>query len=578
MSDPIENELTITVTGIITSKTIINLEVVVPVGSEPIDPPDPIDPPPIEPPPVLTAGLRAEIVYGGMLFSFDEETGTDLGDYRDPAGQFVQHNIMATSELKSFRVFFRPDEDNTRSEVVFELGDTTVGTKAANMTAYTATIYSGNDVLATVQVPEHHWYSRWRWQSAPRPIVNNVRDLQAEGFLPFFDNTLATNRPLSPVRVYSPMGLAGLTAYIPSTGERDEIGLVTEAQAEYIRGDTGPDSLFAQAEASGTLPWHFRNEDGGAVFDFKAHPQATLYGGPAATIPWIATPITLDVAHEPPLAYLPYLLTRDPYYLEEMQFAATYNVLASNSNSRTNFCIGFALRAHAWALRVLAQCARFTPDDAPSWVQSRAYWQEWLNQEREWMLTRYVNPTAAPFTDLPYQPFHFMQSADNSPASSTIPGGTYISPWMEDYEAAVLCHVVMIGHADWQQIMKWKLANTVARTNGTSGWVRAQTTIYTMVLRETDKSPYAPSWQAVWDLNVKMQPPEFSNFLDPNAIPAGASLTYASYTMSALAMAALLGVEGATDCFIWLTDQIKTNSTGNIYIDRKWSMTAIETA
>ena len=188
------------------------------------------------------------------------------------------------------------------------------------------------------------------------------------------------------------------------------------------------------------------------------------------------------------------------------------------------------------------------------------------------MLGRYVNPTAAPFNGLPYQPFHFMQSADGSPASSTIAGGTYISPWMEDYEGAVLCHVVMIGHADWKPIMEWKLANTVARTNGTSGWQRARTTIYTMVLRETDKSPYVEDWQAVWDLNVKMQPPEFSDIPDPDKIPAGASLTYASYTMSSLALASVLGVEGAADCYTWLRGQIENNSDDNTYIDRKWSM------
>jgi hypothetical protein len=143
---------------------------------------------------------------------------------------------------------------------------------------------------------------------------------------------------------------------------------------------------------------------------------------------------------------------------------------------------------------------------------------------------------------------------------------------MEDYEAAVLCHVVEMGHADWQPILEWKMVNTIDRTNGTSGWVRARTTIYNMVLRETDKSPYVADWQAVWDLNVKMQPPEFSDFPDPDAIPAGASLTYASYTMSALAMAASLGVEGAAETHAWLRGQIENNSDSNNYIDRKWSI------
>jgi hypothetical protein len=38
---------------------------------------------------------------------------------------------------------------------------------------------SGN-ILATVRVPYHTSYSRWRWQSAPRPIIRTTEQLVAE--------------------------------------------------------------------------------------------------------------------------------------------------------------------------------------------------------------------------------------------------------------------------------------------------------------------------------------------------------------------------------------------------------------
>jgi hypothetical protein len=473
------------------------VDIVATVTLEPETTPEPPEP---TPPPVTDGWLTVEIDYEGTVYTFHEEDGTDLGDYIDP--HFIQRCILATGTLNlpGFRVFFRCDRDSDRAEVVFELGDTTVGAVAANMGAYTATIYEADEVLARIEVPEHYWYSRWRWESAPREIVADIAQLQLDGLLPTFGTSLATTRPLSDPKTYTPMGLAGLTAYGPTTGERDEIGLVTEAQAEYLRGEALPGSLFAQGEASGTLPWHYRNEDGGGIFDFKAHPNATVYY--PATIPTCSSPVQPDAAHEPPLAYVPFLLTGDPYYLEEMQFAATFNVLCAVPSQRGNYCIGFALRAHAWALRVLAQCARVTPEDVPSWLQPRDYWLEWLDQERDWMLSRYVNPTGPPFTEVPYKDFHFMVDAQGSPATTTLPGNTYNSPWMEDYEAAVLGHVVQMGHADWQPILEWKLANTVARTNGTSGWMRARTTPYTMPLRETEDAPYAADWPAVWDLNV----------------------------------------------------------------------------
>jgi hypothetical protein len=57
-------------------------------------------------------------------------------------------------------------------------------------------------------------------------------------------------------------------------------------------------------------------------------------------------------------------------------------------------------------------------------------------------------------------------------------------------------------------------------------------------------------------------------------MPAGDSLVYASYAMSALALAASAGVEGAVDCYTWLRGQIAANSDGETYVDRKWSFAA----
>ena len=42
------------------------------------------------------------------------------------------------------------------------------------------------------------------------------------------------------------------------------------------------------------------------------------------------TPWTLDRAHQPSLAYIPYLMTGDLYYLEEMHFWASYDLGASD--------------------------------------------------------------------------------------------------------------------------------------------------------------------------------------------------------------------------------------------------------
>jgi hypothetical protein len=197
-----------------------------------------------------------------------------------------------------------------------------------------------------------------------------------------------------------------------------------------------------------------------------------------------------------------------------------------------------------------------------------------MDGERDWMMGRYVHPTAAPFTASPYAVLHYMADATNSPATSTMPAGTCSQQWMEDYEAAVLGHVVAIGYADWMPILEWKIVNSIARTDGTSGWVRAKPCPYNVALRPNAVAPYVTSWQENWDLNLQMQP-GIGIYEDPDTMPAGDSLVYASYTLSALALAASVGVDGATDCYTWLRGQLAANSDANTYSDRKWSFACV---
>lgn len=64
----------------------------------------------------------AVVEYRGSTFRFDETTGQDLGDYIDPVGQFRQRCLRVEHDRLPLTVFFRPDRDSNRTEVVFELG------------------------------------------------------------------------------------------------------------------------------------------------------------------------------------------------------------------------------------------------------------------------------------------------------------------------------------------------------------------------------------------------------------------------------------------------------------------------
>src|SRR5438477_2258437 len=116
------------------------------------------------------SGMAVDIVLNGQTYHFDGAAGTDLGAYSDPLGQFVQDCIRVNHPQLPLSVFFRPDRGSDRLEVVFELGRLWAGTEAENLTAYSVRIIRGSATLASIDVPYQGWFTRWRWQSAPRPV------------------------------------------------------------------------------------------------------------------------------------------------------------------------------------------------------------------------------------------------------------------------------------------------------------------------------------------------------------------------------------------------------------------------
>jgi hypothetical protein len=568
VADAITNDLTITITGAVDLTAPVNVVTVVSLTPAP---PEPTPPP-------ASDTLCAWIDYEGRTYEFVEADGIDLGDYREPGGHFTQGCVLATHpDLPGFAVYFRRDKGGApRDEVVFELGQI-FDCVPGNMAPYIATIGRGTTTLAVIQAPlGHYWHASWRWQSAPRPIIYPATQFLGT-LLPTYSEALFGDAiPLSSPRSYAgPMDLSGITGYIPSTGERDEIGPVTEAQAEFLC--TGSDAAWASVqawlEAAGTIPLRFRDETTGAPLDWTKYPNATMYS-PSGAAPYISnppSPVTLDSAHMGSFAYVPFLLTGDPYALEWVQFVAVYNVVCLSPGARQNFSLGNAVRAVAWALRSLVQAATVTPEDVPGWLLPKALFKARLDDQRQWFLDRYVNGTTKPCSDL-----WILQTPENSPgsATSTPPANTYCSVWQEDFLSTVLGWVVAMGHADWLPIIEWKAEDTMARTGDTSGWCRAVPTLYQLMLREGPSGPSVTSWADAWALNERCLPDPCA-YEDPNTLSSTVSFPYTSYALGALAMEVLAGIDGAAGCYDWLLAQMQASTTRDRYARRKWAIAAM---
>ncbi len=548
--------------------------------------------------------LKAVVTIGGRSHEFREEAGQDLGDYTSMSGHFTQRCVR--SEVTDFplTVFFRPDRNSDRVEVVFELGRV-FSASPANLGAYTVVISRGDQILTRIDVPEHYWFSRWRWQSMPRPIVADIDKLMRYGLLPIFDRETtgsgqAASLNLMPLpsgdyvdlsivgeftsgnyanagkllmksdtyreltsgagnatanltvsgTTYSVMSLAGVQAYMPKTGERDDIGPVTESQAKYITtSDQGAlELLLSQAEAAGTVPWHIRDERQNGPFDFRAYPNATWYAGNSGGSPYVRstqTPIAIDSAHQPALAYVPYLLTEDAYFLEELQFQATWNWGSLPVDYRPS---GAQPRLMAWNLRTLAQVTRVAQTITPAWLLPHSYWNERLTQMRQWFETNYV------YSPRPErQIFRSAGTLDDGRGETLAPEGTWVDPWQDEFLATVLGWVVYMGFSDWKPAFLWSVGGTIARTNGVSGWVRAHATPYRMILRRAKTAPVATSWAEAWELTKSVAQ---KSYADANTW-VDSDMTYLTYSRGALAYAVNLGVVAAAEPLRWTTEQLK---------------------
>src|SRR3954470_2552714 len=77
-----------------------------------------------------------------------------------------------------------------------------------------------------------------------------------------------------------------------------------------------------------------------------------------------------DNAHHPSLAFVPYLLTGERYFADELAYWANFSLLGSfasddNRKGAQGLLIGNEVRGIGWALRSLGDAAAYLPDGSP---------------------------------------------------------------------------------------------------------------------------------------------------------------------------------------------------------------------
>ena len=430
------------------------------------EPPDPV------PPDESEAGLCIDIM--GTAYGFDPSQGEELDPYHDPMGQFVQRNILCRNEaLPDLLVWYRPDLGSDREEWVVEWGDA-MQSLATDLTAYAMTITCANGDEVGHDLPGHWTLSRWRWQSSPRPVRTIYGQLVAQNLLPALDPSDLADGPILTVDDYEPMAnYCGLPQNQGQTGGYPGIGPITGWQAQYLARGASEHALRQQAEVSGTYQWHVRDHATLAPLDIvNDYPRASFYGDKGDPRLYRTSVNQPDAGHYPSISYVPYLLTGDPYYLEEMQFSTNHMMLMSPPDSR----FYFAGRYIAWPLRGLTEIALAMGDHVfPSWLLPRSYWEHWITYIRNELQKR-MDDGADPF----YYLFHTIPEWGQTTTLDPNKTGDHV--WQHSMLAYEACWLAQ-HREDWVAAAEWLIHSEVDRTSPTSGWARSHPAPYHLRMR-----------------------------------------------------------------------------------------------
>ena len=391
---------------------------------------------------------------------------------------------------------------------------------------YDVTITADGKQVYQKQELTHYHHARWRtlaW-TGEAPALHLRHDsayLVASRALPNYDRSVLVRDDALAALAKSwngpkiePMGIGVASPAMPNTGGRNDLGLLPGWAAAYLlsmdaRAKT---TTLGTADLAGSWSIHYRDKRTGLPVSLMDFPYMTLLGthgdtrnpntGKHESFPRCVkgackTAYSADSAHQPGFAYLPYLVTGDHYYLEELQFWAMYNVFASNPGYRKNIrglLAPHQVRAQAWSLRTLGEAAYITPDDHPLKRDLNTI----LDSNLDWYNTTYThNPTA-----------NKLGVIVNGPAV-VYKKKIAIAPWQDDFFTAAVGHVAELGFKDAQALLKWKARFPLGRMVGQGVcWIAAANYTYTV-----RPSPEAAYFESIGDAYTATVGPEAAAML-----------------------------------------------------------------
>jgi hypothetical protein len=320
----------------------------------------------------------------------------------------------------------------------------------------------------------HPYATRWRRTFATNgfteaAVVPDFAPFIAAGAVPAYMPTV--NNPSHTLHYgqgerFDILNFGKMTMYMPTTGGREDIGPYPDWTAQYIVHKTASlrEYMLANGNLAGSWSGHFAGNDPSSIVTVNEKPDYWLdqraWGDnkPLNNLQGVAN--APDGAHVPSLAYVPYLITGDRYYNDEMLHYANHAVLASNPGFDGRFGEQGLLwqnqmRGWAWRFRDITDAANYLPDNH----KYKDYYTGIMNNNLKAM-DRYSDENPTPLGFIP-----FGTESDREFAIAAF-------PWQYAYMAWSLDHAIRQN----------------AEANGTT----MRNRILTLALASLHSAPYFP--------------------------------------------------------------------------------------
>jgi hypothetical protein len=311
-------------------------------------------------------------------------SGSQVTEWQNTSVAFKDVGASVNPHLKAFfYVRGYGDLSNRSVDIVVEngrfLGPNITPTYSVSVNINGTNVYSRSSIT-------HYIRSRWRqkiYQGSGHGLVKlNKAYWDSVRIHPPYDPTLTVSQNSLTSYLNSmtnssvPMAVGLTNTNMPDTGAADGLGVLPRWTARYLitYDEKARQAMLLGDQAAGGFPTHFRDAATSYPADIDTRSTWGVAGNPS--IPdtgWglgmgvVGCPYIADLAHQPSFGYISYLITGDYYYLEEVQFWASFCLLAGNPDPNgfrggsQGWLTWDQVRAQAWGIRTLGFAAFITP-------------------------------------------------------------------------------------------------------------------------------------------------------------------------------------------------------------------------